>query len=63
MCIKTKDRSPAPLLIHHKARTACPTQAMSAPSFSFWPQEHRVLAEIMLLQEAAHSYTLEPEPE
>lgn len=31
--------------------------------FSLWPQEYKVMAEIMLLQEAAHSYTLEPEPE
>lgn len=57
MCIKTQDRSPAPFLIHHKAHTACPTQAMSVPSFYLCPQEHKVLAEIMLLQEAAHSYT------
>lgn len=37
-----------------------PTQAWQASSPSLWPQENKVLDEILLLQEAAQKYKLEP---
>lgn len=38
-----------------------PTQACWASCPSLWPQENKVLDEIVLLQEAAQKYKLEPD--
>lgn len=52
MCAKTQDLSP---------RHCSPRSAVSAPSPSLWPQEQRVMEKIVLLQEAANMYEIEPE--
>lgn len=41
--------------------TPHPARPVSAPSPSLWPQEQKVMEKIVLLQEAAENYQIEPE--
>lgn len=41
--------------------TRHPARPVSAPSPSLWPQEQKIMEKIVLLQEAAEKYQIEPE--